>query len=335
MSSLSITRQADSPACDSPATVTTKSKRVSVDHKLLEDRIIQYQAALKAGDLGERERRFNQISEIYNPRKYLKYWSRKYLFLFDTEDDFESDFMQVFCASLSAWMPAEQRAESRYGGKGLFQNYFWGSLSHSYINKLKASMAAKRNQSQKCPICDSWCSTLSTHLIENHDYILFDWLAGAGYEIDTMTSCPFCKSFRTPITAREESMSEEEKFTITNDKLKKHLLHMHSHLLFERFHDLHPECQTIASNKTASIYQSKAGEEDEEVSVYDTMPATGGIDGLLSQNLSDLQKQMIEQILNGKSALKYNAKVFQCTEDEYADALSGLQNAMMIAGFEV
>ena len=313
-----------------------KSKRIAIDHHLLEDRILKYQKAIKDGDNSEREIRYAQIVEIYKPQKYLKYWSRKYLFLFDSEEDFRADFIQIFCAAISAWVPANQRAKSRYGGRGLFQNYFWGSLSHSYINKLKANMAAKRNHSQKCPICDTWCNTLSTHLIESHSFILFDWLASTGYDIDNMSSCPFCKSFRTPVKARIETLSAEDKFKIINANLRKHLLNMHSHLLFDRFHELHPSSPTISNNKTASIYQNKPGEEEDEINLYDSVPSLGGeLEALITQDLSPIQKKIIDNILNGKHNPKFSAKKFNCTQEEYDDAMQGLQNAMTIAGFQV
>lgn len=284
---------------------------------MLEDLIVRYQNSIKDGRPVEQEELFERICEMYQPLSYIPKWYPKYQHLCDSEDDFKQDFMRVFCATLVAWKPRHERKASRYGGKGDFKNFFWGALSHSYINGVKSEAAGKRNIPQMCPICNEWCQPLSTHVLEKHVHLMWDKLKSLGYDITTMTKCPLCKSYKPPKTDVDPS-----------EHLRRHLVSMHSSLIFEHFHELHPDYVTVSA-KPMSVYGD--GSDGEEVSAYDTTTATPGIDALLTQNLTPLQRRLVENILNGATSLKYSPS-YDCTEDEFLDAVEGLQDALVVSG---
>ena len=112
---------------------------------MLEELILKYQKAARENSSNDQEALFRRICDLYQPLSYIQKWYPKYQHLCDSEDDFKQDFMRVFCATLIAWKPRNERKVSRYGGKGDFKNFFWGALSHSYINGVKSEAAGKRN----------------------------------------------------------------------------------------------------------------------------------------------------------------------------------------------
>lgn len=312
----------------------TKSNKENVaaayyDHAELESEILAYQQSLVDKNTISQESHFQNICEIYKPREYIPKWYAHYKHLYDSLEDFEQDYMRVFCTTLAAWKPRHLRKPSRYGGKGHFQNFFWGALSHAYINGVKSEAAAKRNLQQQCPLCDEWCNPLSTHLLNNHVDLLWDRLKEMGYSVYELTGCPFCRSFKTP---KRQNLSEAEHKEKITSMLKKHMISMHSSVLFETFHDKFPEHLTVSA-KPVSVYIHDSDNE-EDANAYDGFESKPSIDNLLSLNLSPLQRLIIDRILNdGLTNLHYDAS-YECDEKEFQDALCGLQDALVIAGID-
>jgi hypothetical protein len=296
------------------------------DHAELESAILAYQKSLVDKDSSSQEKHFKNICEIYKPQEYIPKWYSHYKHLYDSPEDFEQDYMRVFCTTLSAWKPRHLRKPSRYGGKGHFQNFFWGALSHSYINGVKSEAAAKRNLQQQCPICGDWCNPLSTHLLNHHIDLLWNRLIEMGYVITELTNCPFCRSFKLP---KQQSMSDEEYKDKITTALRKHMVSMHSSVLFETFHEKYPDHVTVSA-KSVSVYIHDSNNE-EEANAYDSFESKAGIDSLMSLNLTPLQIVIIGKILND-GMLNINHSQCDCTEDEFQEALSGLQDALVISG---
>jgi hypothetical protein len=297
---------------------------------VLEFWIIAYQDAVTNKNNFEKERLFHRITEIYQPKDYMHKWHTKYGHLYDDYDDFKQDYMNIFIKTLNSWKPRDERAASRYGGKGYFQNFFFGALSHSYINKIKSEAAVKRNVSQSCPICKTWHSPLSTHVLKEHADILWNYMKECGYDINEITRCPFCKSHKN--IKREQFDTHEEWHKAANSTVRKHILSLHSGVLFEKFHEIYPEAVTISS-KTASIYQNDE-ENGEEVCGYDSIEVSNKMDVLNGLNLSDLQRRIIRIAIEHKhnGVMEYNSSM-ECTEDEFNDAMQGIKDAMSIAGW--
>lgn len=299
------------------------------DHAELESEILAYQKSLINGDSLSQEQHFKNICRIYKPQEYIPKWYAHYKHLYDSLEDFEQDYMRVFCTTLAAWKPRHLRKPSRYGGKGHFQNFFWGALSHSYINGVKSEAAAKRNLQQQCPICGDWCNPLSTHLLNNHIDLLWERLGEMGYAMSELTGCPFCRSFKLP---KKQNLTESEYREKVTETLKKHMSSMHSSVLFETFHEKFPEHLTVSA-KAVSIYIHDSDNE-EDSNAYDNFESKQGFDNLMALNLSPLQMVIIERILNdGLLHLHYDSN-YECTEEEFNDALNGLQDALVIAGID-
>ncbi|MBS1722400.1 MAG: hypothetical protein JSS66_05275 [Armatimonadetes bacterium] len=300
------------------------------DHSELEAAILSYQASLCDGDTGSQQRAFDKICAIYQPRDYISKWYGHYKHLYDSTEDFEQDYMRVFCTTLAAWKPRHLRKPSRYGGKGHFQNFFWGALSHAYINGVKSEAAAKRNIPQQCPLCHEWCNPLSTHLLNHHTDLLWERLDEMGYSLHNLTGCPFCRSFKTPKKQETEDLTDHH-LRVANS-LRKHIVSMHSSVLFETFHDKYPDHVTVSARPVSVHAQDSHTGED--TSAYDTFESRPGIDGLMALNLTPIQRLIVERILNdGLMCVAFDA-TYGCTEDEFAMELDGLQDAMVIAGLE-
>lgn len=311
----------------------TKSKESNpnayYDHAELEAAILSYQQSLIDKDSLAQEQHFRNICNIYKPQEYVSKWYAHYKHLYDSQEDFEQDYMRVFCTTLSAWKPRHLRKPSRYGGKGHFQNFFWGALSHTYINGVKSEAAAKRNLQQQCPLCNDWCNPLSTHLLNHHIDLLWDRIKDMGYLVSELTGCPFCRSFKLPKQQNLSDADYQEKITTA---LKKHMVSMHSSVLFETFHERFPDHVTVSA-KPVSVY-IRESDSEEDSNAYDSFESKTGIDNLMSLNLTSLQTMIIERILNdGLIHLNYDEN-YECTEEEFVDALAGLQDALVIAGID-
>lgn len=299
------------------------------DHAELESEILAYQQSLVDKNTLSQESHFKNICEIYKPHEYIPKWYAHYKHLYDSPEDFEQDYMRVFCTTLAAWKPRHLRKPSRYGGKGHFQNFFWGALSHAYINGVKSEAAAKRNLQQQCPLCGEWCNPLSTHLLNNHMDLLWERLSEMGYSINELTGCPFCRSFKLP---KRQNLSDSEYREKITSSLKKHISSMHSSVLFEAFHEKFPEHSTVSA-KAVSVYIHDSDNE-EDSNAYDGFESKPSVDNLMSLNLTPLQRLIIERILNeGLVHLSHDSS-YECTEEEFHSALSGLQDALIIAGID-
>lgn len=307
----------------------TTSDSTYYDHAELESEILAYQQSLADKNTLLQDQHFRNICNIYKPSEYISKWYSHYKHLFDSVDDFEQDYMRVFCTTLAAWKPRHLRKPSRYGGKGHFQNFFWGALSHAYINGVKAEAAAKRNLQQQCPLCEDWCNPLSTHLLNNHIDLLWTRLSDMGYTLTELTGCPFCRSFKLP---KQHNLTEQEYREKITAGLQKHMVSMHSSVLFETFHDKYPNHLTVSTKAISVHVYDPSG--DEEVNAYDSFESRAGVDNLMSLNLSPLQLTIIERILNdGLLHLTYDCN-YDCTEEEFQDAWRGLQDALVLAGID-
>lgn len=305
--------------------------KVVYDHALLEEAILEYQGALQAGDKSGQTEAYERICRIYRPQDYISKWYPHYKHLFDSEEDFKQDYMRVFCTTLAAWKPRHLRKPSRYGGKGHFQNFFWGALSHAYINGVKSEAAAKRNLSQRCPLCGDWCNPLSTHLLNHHSDLLWEHIAELGYDIRSLKGCPFCPSFKGP--KKSDAESEEQHADRMEAALKKHILSMHSSVLFEYFHERYPDHITVSA-RPVSVYGFDPHSGD-EASAYDGVASRPGITELMSLDLSEVQLLIIEKILNTGTpdAVSYHAD-YGCSEEEFEEELESLKDALVIAGLD-
>jgi len=319
--------------------VLAKRKTQKVSEKRLEKQqcdlelyIIKYQTAIKSGNKFTINDTYEQICSLYDPIHYSNYWWKKYGHLYEEREDFNQEYLRIFCKVLNEWRPREIRAESRYGGKGYFQNFFYGALSHHFTNLVKSLSSNKRNVATRCPICEQWCNTLSSHLREHHQELMWDYLKSHGRDVNTLTGCPFCKNYKTPKNFECAHSGETCNECIQNgllDSIKKHLISKHSSFLFEHFHDLYPSHSTVSS-KPMSIHY--ADEDGEDASIYDVMESDNKLENLMALDLTPVQHLILNRVLNGSSSIKYDAALYKCTQREFQKEFEGLKTAMMLCG---
>lgn len=318
----------------SPAILPEVSKNNPLLQEAIEQSIIQYQHARTRNNQRAINAAFEDVCRLYDPLRFVHTWHRRYRHLYDTREDFVQDYLRVFCTSLSSWKPREERGESRYGGSGKFANFFWSALSNNYINMVKAAASGKRNQESRCPICETWCAPLATHLRLKHEDLLWEQMEIMGLPICSLTGCPFCKSHKTPRTIackHQETRACAACLSAAQDSaLKRHLLSMHSAFLFERFRELHPEYSTLPC-KPLSV----EGENDgEPCDLYDIVPDTSKIGNLLASDLSPLQQQIISECLSAGGSPVYKPSLYNCPEDVFDAALDDLKTKMTLVGLE-
>ena len=287
----------------------------------LEEAVLKYQIVVGTGNVTNIELAYKQIVNLYDPLDYYHAWWDQYKYLFDSQDDFIADYLKVFATVLMGWKPRNQRSISRYEGSGEFKNYFIGSLYHNYINQVKSDQAAKRNVTKQCPICYEWVNPISTHLIIEHSSLLWDYLKETEIDVDSLMNCPFCTNFKIA-----KGLSDKVKIT---ELIKAHFISKHTSLLFNKFNDLYPEISTIAPK----IISSYIEEGDGELDIYDiTEDSNSLINKILLSNLSELEQNIVEQILNGEINLIYKADKYKCTRDEWDNALENLKETISIHG---
>ena len=299
------------------------SKSISSDYQqeYFENKILDYQKAMEEKRYEDANDIYKKICEIYNPEKYVSIWQRQYQYLYDSKEDFVQDYMGIFVKTLRKWKPREERSESRYHGAGTFKNYFWGSLSHNYINMVKsAEGAAKRNFTTRCPECGDWVNPISTHIIKHHADILWKKLKSDGVDVDTIKSCPFCNNS----IYKGKSSSKE------SDVVKKHILSKHLYMLFEVFSEKHPSVHSGSVKHISADITTDSAEDD--FSIYDVTPApTSLIDKIVSSNLTTVQNMIIENIISKKTHnLKWSKSVYKCTQEEFDEALNGLREKIIL-----
>lgn len=291
------------------------------DQEYFESQILAYQDASVNQNYDLANDIYIKICNIYHPERFISVWYRQYKYLYDSSEDFEQDYMRIFIQSLKKWKPREERSESRYNGTGTFKNYFWGSLSHNYINMVKSAQgAAKRNLTTRCPECGDWVNPISTHIIKVHSELLWEKLRKDGIDIDNLISCPFCKN----------SIYKGKSNTPDINIVKKHILSKHVYMLFDIFADKYP---SVHSGSTKIVSTDAVNDaSDESFTVYDITPAPSSlIDKIISSNLTPVQQLIVENVISKKTcSVKWSKSVYKCTQDEFDEALEGLKDKITL-----
>jgi hypothetical protein len=306
----------------------------------LEKAILKYQSALLTDNKWVIDKSYKEICKIYPPYLHMQEWWNQYHYLYDSQEDFASDYIKIFCNVLSNWKPRSTRKLSRYGGSGEFKNYFIGALQHNYINLVKADNAGKRNPTQKCPVCEKWVNPLSTHILHHHADILWKHLLSTGIKLEELERCGFCKSHKMPrsyecledCNDKEETACEKCLVSQRTAVIKKHILSKHSSLLFQKFNELYPDHQTV-SPRALSVYLSDE-DDGEGVCYYDSLKDDNKVGNFLKLEMNDVESKIIKNILNGNLKIKYDPKLYQCSISEFNIAVENIKNKMSIAGIE-
>lgn len=310
----------------------SNKEKAKSEQLMLEAAIICYQEAIQKNDKQQIDKRYEQICKLYPVMNYIHVWMKRYLYLYDSSEDFAQDYLRIFCTSLVNWKPKHLRKESRYNGSGDFKNYFWSSLQNNYINMVKAENSGKRSIASKCPLCDEWCASLSTHLIQQHDEFLWDLMIKSGFIFDDLDKCPFCQSWK--ISTKLASTIDK---AAIKEKLKRHILSMHSNYLFEHFKEEYPGYITGQSSKPSSIYVSSGCEDDNELNMYDTIGRSGSVEDLYNSGLTETQEQIVFKILNDRGrnlCVVYDPNLYNCKEEEFQLELDDLKQKLFLCGID-
>ena len=306
----------------------------------LEKAILRYQDSLLSGNKWRIDRCYKEVCKLYPPYLHMQEWWSQYHYLYDSQEDFASDYIKIFCNVLSNWKPRNTRKVSRYGGSGEFKNYFIGALQHNYINLVKADNAGKRNPTQKCPVCEKWVNPLSTHILHHHADILWKHLIDTGIVLEEVERCPFCKSHKMPRSYeclencehKKDGECEECIIIQRTAIIKKHILSKHSSMLFQKFNELFPDYQTV-SPRALSVYLPEENDGD-DVCYYDNIKDDNKIHSLLRISMSTVESKILQHILNGNSKLKFDPKLYDCTSTEFYNAVENIKNKMSLVGIE-
>ena len=306
----------------------------------LEVAILKYQESLLSGNKWRIDRQYKEVCKLYPPYLHMQEWWNQYHYLYDSQEDFASDYIKIFCNVLSNWKPRNSRKISRYGGSGEFKNYFIGALQHNYINLVKADNAGKRNPSQKCPICEKWVNPLSTHILVHHHHILWDHLKNTGIILEELERCSFCKSHKMPRSyecledCEDKKDGSCEKCMIIQRTaiIRKHILSKHSTMLFQKFNELYPNYQTV-SPRALSVYMSEE-DDNENICYYDSLKDENKINNLMNLTLDEVENKIISTILNGSTKLKYDSKLYGCSVLEFNKAVENIKTKMSLIGIE-
>ena len=306
----------------------------------LEKAILRYQDSLLSGNKWRIDRCYKEVCKLYPPYLHMQEWWSQYHYLYDSQEDFASDYIKIFCNVLSNWKPRNTRKVSRYGGSGEFKNYFIGALQHNYINLVKADNAGKRNPTQKCPVCEKWVNPLSTHILHHHADILWKHLIDTGIVLEEVERCPFCKSHKMPRSYECLENCEHKKdgacveciIVQRTAIIKKHILSKHSSKLFQKFNELFPDYQTV-SPRALSVYLPEENDGD-DVCYYDNIKDDNKIHSLLRISMSAVESKILQHILNGNSKLKFDPKLYDCTSTEFYNAVENIKNKMSLVGIE-
>lgn len=111
---------------------------------------------------------FDLIVDLYEPKKYIKYWFNKYGNLADSNyEDFESEYMFCFVKACNKYR------ENKKTDNDSFNSYFFSILSNHFINEMGRRSCNKRNPSVLCPLCGKDVAPLNIHILKEHqDFIL-------------------------------------------------------------------------------------------------------------------------------------------------------------------
>ena len=139
-------------------------------------------------------------------------------------------------------------------------------------------------------------------------------------DVESLSSCPFCVNFK---------ISKNSNASIV-ELIKSHFISKHTSLLFAKFNEIFPEISTISPK----IVSSRIDEGDEELDIYDvTEDEDNLINKLYISNLSDLEKNIIEQVLNGENNLTYKEDKYKCTIEEWTNAVENLKETINMYGY--
>jgi len=289
-----------------------------IEEEYFETKILEYQESVNNNNISLSNELFRKICNIYKPEKYINTWQKQYQYLYDSPEDFKQEYMKIFITTLKKWKPRDLRNKSRYNGVGSFKNYFWGSLSHNFINVVKAvEGSAKRNISTRCPECNEWHNPISSHIIKNHTSVLWEKLNNDGIMINVICECPFCSNNIYKGTTK----------ITNNDLVKKHIISKHLPLLFEAFSEKHPD---FVHHNTKHFSVDLEGEDS--TNIYDITPSSETlISKLVNSNLSEIQKIMIDHIFSKQNAaFIYSAKLYKCEECVFNEELEDLKEKIHI-----
>ena len=298
--------------------IKIKSNVNVVEEEYFEKKILEYQDSLENNNKTLSNEIFQKICDIYKPEKYIGTWQKQYQYLYDSPEDFKQEYMKIFIMTLKKWKPRALRGKSRYNGGGSFKNYFWGSLSHNFINMVKSvEGSAKRNISTRCPECDEWHNPISLHIIKKHASVLWNKLSADNINIHIISDCPFCQN----------NIYKGKSDLNSNELLKKHILSKHLPLLFDAFSEKHPDFVHYTTKHFSVDIDSEDG-----ASIYDITPSSQTLISKLTNNdLSEIQKLMIDHILSKpNTAFSYNEKIFKCSELDFNDELEDLKDKIHI-----
>ena len=103
-------------------------------------------------------------------------------------------------------------------------------------------------------------------------------------------------------------------------------------MLFQKFNELYPNYQTV-SPRALSIYISEEN-DGEENCYYDHIEDRNKIDHFMKFDMSELESLIINNALNGASSVKFDAKIYNCSLDEFNNALENIKTKMALVGLE-
>lgn len=177
---------------------------------------------------------FDLIVDLYQPKKYIPYWNKKYGHLLDNNyDDFASEYMLCFVKACNSYKKSNKKISS------YFNNYFFSTLSNHFKNMMSQKSCSKRNPSSICPLCNKEVAPLNTHILKEHH----DLIEKMVEEKNVDDKCPFC--------------SEE----LNGEKLYKHIASKHSSMVYEYFQKFFPNYNTNIQNPAPPIGLIYIGDE--------------------------------------------------------------------------
>jgi len=102
-------------------------------------------------------------------------------------------------------------------------------------------------------------------------------------------------------------------------------------MLFQKFNELYPNYQTI-SPRAMSVYMSE--DDDDENCYYDHVEDKNKIQNLMRFSMSEIEFKIINSALSGTKDIKYDPKVYNCTLNEFQEALENVKDKMALVGLE-
>lgn len=103
-------------------------------------------------------------------------------------------------------------------------------------------------------------------------------------------------------------------------------------MLFQKFNELYPNYQTV-SPRALSVYMNDS-EEGEENCYYDHLKDDSKLDNFMNSELTELENLIIQNALSGNSSVKFDAKLYKCSMEEFTIALENIKNKMSLYGLE-